>query len=177
MGIENRVGFDISQKAVASTKENMAWLYQHYPKVFGKDRIEFCDAKDLPKQLKPGSVNVIVTEPYLGPPQRGKPTGHAVLPLVSALSKQYTLWIRAMSEVLREGGRLAMIWPFFRLDKHGYFLQLQGVVREAGLRPIVPPAWLVEKSWFRSTPRGTILYSRPDQIVGREIVLLGKHAP
>lgn len=177
MGIENRIGFDISQKAVAATKTNLTWLRQHYPNIMGNDRVEFCDAKDLLRQIKPGSVNVIATEPYLGPPQRGNPTGHAILPLVSALSKQYAVWIRAMSEVLRDGGRLAMIWPFYRIDKHGYFLQLQDAVRGAGLRPIVPPAWLVEKPWFRSTPRGTILYSRPDQIVGREIALLEKHAP
>jgi len=174
LGVQHVHGSDISSKAVADTKTNMAWLAQHLNVSPKSLDVVVRDAKDLPKALGPDAVDLVVTEPYLGPPQRGVPRGRVILPLVSALSRQYETWIKAIAAILRAGGRVAMVWPYFRVEQHGYFLQLQHVAGEAGLTVIRPPESLVMMPWFRSTPRGSILYSRPDQVVGREIILLKK---
>ena len=174
LGISKVHGSDISPKAVDDTTENLAWLAKHYRVEPEMEDVVQRDAKDLPRVLGPEAVDVIVTEPYLGPPQRGIPRGRIILPLVSALSRQYEGWLRALGQVVRVGGRVAMVFPFFRVEQHGYFLQLQHAIGDAGFTVIAPPAWLTAQPWFRSTPRGSILYSRPDQVVGREIILLKK---
>lgn len=176
LGLSHVFGSDISPKAIADTKTNVAWLSKHFGVAPASFDVVQRDAKDLPQALGPEAVDVIATEPYLGPPQRGVPRGRVILPLVSALSRQYEGWLRALGHVVRSGGRVAMVWPYFRVDKHGYFLQLQHAVSDAGFTVITPPSWLTTQPWFRSTPRGSILYSRPDQVVGREIILLQKHA-
>ncbi|MFA6043280.1 MAG: methyltransferase domain-containing protein [Patescibacteria group bacterium] len=175
LGLEHIVGADMSDKAVQDSTVNVQWLQEH-SQVTKDINVFRADAGEITKHVQPNSIDVIATEPYLGPPQRGVPAGRVLLPLVSALSRQYEQWLQAMADVLQPGGRLAMVWPFFQVEKRGYFLQLQDAVKKAGLQVISPPAWMPEQAWFRSTPRGTVLYSRPDQVVGREIALLEKHA-
>jgi len=177
IGVQHLQGSDISAKAVADTEENFAWLTQHLPET--RDAVcavRLLDAAQLEPTYGRSSVDVVVTEPYLGPPQRGTPQGRVLLPLVSALSRQYTTWLQSIAHVLKPNGRAVMVWPFFRVEPQGYFLQLQKAAHDAGFTIVVPPKQLLDASWFRSTPRGSVLYSRPDQIVGREIVVLQKRA-
>ncbi len=177
MGFEKLFGSDVSAKAVSDTQENLVWLatQRDVPAASAVD-VRLGDAGKLPDLYPAGSIDAVVTEPYLGPPQRGVPAGRVLLPLVSALSRQYTQWLTNIAAVLKPSGRAVMIWPFFRVEPNGYFLQLQQAAHAAGFTFVAPPPSLTQQSWFRSTPRGTILYSRPDQIVGREIVILQKRA-
>lgn len=177
LGIRTLWGADVSGKAVADTEENMAWLARHLPALADADvRVQLGDAKDSANVWGANTADVIVTEPYLGPPQRGTPQGRVLLPLVSALSRQYGVWLHALARVLKPQGCVVMVWPFFRVEPRGYFLQLQQEAHSAGFTVEAPPEQLLQQSWFRSTPRGSVLYSRPDQIVGREIVVLHKRA-
>lgn len=177
LGVQHLQGSDISAKAVADTEENFAWLTRHMPETAGVEfSVRELDASQLERAFGAATFDVVVTEPYLGPPQRGTPQGRVLLPLVSALSRQYTTWLQSIAHVLKPNGRAVMVWPFYRVEPHGYFLQLQKAAHDAGFSVVVPPKQLIDASWFRSTPRGSILYSRPDQIVGREIVVLQKRA-
>lgn len=177
VGLRKVFGSDISQKAVADSKKNLEWLKKNYPDL--KDcslEVFESDLKNLLEKIKPETVDVVVTEPYLGPPQKGRAIAGNIVPLVSALSRQYILWLEVLAKLLRPAGRIAMVWPYFRLDNHGYFLQIQESLNQIGLKIVAPPPALLNLSWFKSTPRGTVLYSRPDQVVGREIALLAKNA-
>ncbi len=177
LGVQHLQASDISAKAVADTEENFAWLMQHLPET---STVEFSaqvlDAAQLEKIYGSSTFDVVITEPYLGPPQRGTPQGRVLLPLVSALSRQYTTWLQSIAKVLKPNGRTVMVWPFYRVEPQGYFLQLQKAAHEAGFTVVAPPKQLLDASWFRSTPRGSVLYNRPDQIVGREIIILHKRA-
>jgi tRNA (guanine10-N2)-dimethyltransferase len=177
LGVQNLQGSDISAKAVADTEENFAWLTRHMPETGSTEfAVRELDASQLERAYGAATFDVVVTEPYLGPPQRGAPQGRVLLPLVSALSRQYTTWMQSISKVLKPNGRAVMVWPFYRVEPNGYFLQLQKAAHDAGFTIIAPPKQLLDAAWFRSTPRGSVLYSRPDQIVGREIVVLQKRA-
>ncbi len=177
IGIKHLQGSDISAKAVADTEENFTWLKLHLPGTREAEcNVRVLDAAQLEPTYGTSAFDVVVTEPYLGPPQRGKPQGRVLLPLVSALSRQYATWLQSIATVLKPNGRAVMVWPFFRVEPQGYFLQLQKASHDAGFTIVPPPRQLLEVSWFRSTPRGSVLYSRPDQIVGREIVVLQKRA-
>lgn len=177
LGVQHLQGSDISAKAVADSEENFAWLTQHRPETSAAEfAVRQQDANQLEQAYGVATFDVVVTEPYLGPPQRGTPQGRVLLPLVSALSRQYTTWLQSISRVLKPNGRAVMVWPFYRVEPNGYFLQLQKAAHDAGFITIAPPKQLVDATWFRSTPRGSVLYSRPDQIVGREIVVLQKRA-
>ncbi len=177
LGVQHLQGSDISAKAVADTEENLAWLTRHVPNSsVAEIAVRELDAAQLVRAYGSSAFDVVVTEPYLGPPQRGTPQGRVLLPLVSALSRQYATWLQSVANVLKPNGRAVMVWPFYRVEPHGYFLQLQKAAHDAGFAFITPPKQLLDAAWFRSTPRGSVLYSRPDQIVGREIVVLQKRA-
>ncbi|MDP2789893.1 MAG: methyltransferase domain-containing protein [bacterium] len=177
LGVQHLQASDISAKAVADTEENFAWLTQHLPETRATEfEVRELDANQLEKIFGRSAFDVVVTEPYLGPPQRGTPQGRVLLPLVSALSRQYTTWLQSIAKVLKPNGRAIMVWPFYRVEPNGYFLQLQKAAHDAGFLVVAPPKQLLDATWFRSTPRGSVLYSRPDQIVGREIIVLQKRA-
>ncbi|RJO58931.1 methyltransferase domain-containing protein [Candidatus Parcubacteria bacterium] len=176
MGLKKILGSDLSQKAVSDSLRNLDWLKQKYEPVDLADlQIFESDIKELPAKLKSESIDLIATEPYLGPPQKGRAIVGNILPLVSALSRQYIPWLEILGKLLKPAGRMAMVWPFFKVENHGYFLQLQQALPQTKLKIIPPSKHFLTLPWFRSTPRGTVLYSRPDQVVGREIVLLGKN--
>ena len=124
---------DISAKAVADTEENFAWLMQHLPET---STVEFSaqvlDAAQLEKIYGSSTFDVVITEPYLGHRNEVRRRGRVLLPLVSALSRQYTTWLQSIAKVLKPNGRTVMVWPFYRVEPQGYFLQLQKAAHEAG---------------------------------------------
>ncbi|MFA6588189.1 MAG: hypothetical protein WCT08_03910 [Patescibacteria group bacterium] len=176
IGIKNIIGSDLSQKAVIDSHKNIDWLKKSFPDISNCQFNVFeSDVKNLSEKFQLGTIDVVVTEPYLGPPQKGRDMTGNIVPLVSALSRQYIPWLEILAKLIRPTGRIAMVWPFFKVEKHGYFLQIQESLPALGLKILPPPPEFIALPWFKSTPRGTVLYSRPDQVVGREIVLLAKN--
>ncbi len=121
-------------------------------------------ATDLSKFVKAESVEAIVCEPFLGP-QRGLIDFKTV---TSNLEELYSQAIREFKIVLRDGGRVVMIWPMFY-----------------GQKPITPkydgfkmvnmiPENLRASQNIKKHNRDTIVYGRPGQKVYREIVVLEK---
>jgi len=163
-GFRNLIGSDISFKAISDTKKNISWLRDLYNIDNLNLKLAVKNVLNLSKFVKKNSVDAIVTEPFLGP-QRG----HFSLEQISQeLEKIYSGALEEFYKVLRDGGRVVMVWPVFY-----------------GHKPINPsfsgfemldmiPDNLKSSQYLKKNIRPTIIYGRPGQKVYREIVVLQK---
>lgn len=166
MGIGNVFGSDISEKAVADTLKNLEWT-DPGNKVKGKDqRVVQLSATELSKYYRKESIDLIVTEPFLGP-QRGE---YDVREVVAELEALYKKAMREFEKVLKPGGRAIMIWPIFKTKNDRIFLSS----KIAGELKMIKPLPEALSKDLKLTNRETLLYGRPDQRVWREIVILEK---
>ncbi len=164
MGYKHLLGSDISVKAIDDTYKNISWIKELYNIKDVNVKVLVKSATDLSKFVKAESVEAVVCEPFLGP-QRGLIDFKIV---ISNLEELYSKAIREFKTVLKDGGRVVMIWPLFY-----------------GQKPISPkydgfkminmiPENLRANQYVKKHNRDAIVYSRPGQKVYREIVILEK---
>ena len=163
LGYRDIIGSDISEKAVSDTKANFAWLAR---KRGLKVRFNafVSDVKNLPEKIEPGSVSTIVCEPYLGPPLKGGESDQKIHFEYLELMGLYRRAFDAFSKILKPGGKVVFVFPFFG-NKHVNILrELEDYgFRAEGLLPGLAVTALNARS---STG---LVYKRPDQRVGRDI--------
>ncbi len=169
MGFDNLIGSDISGKAVEDAKRNMEWTTEKTKSKKSRARIILADARTISKQAEPGSIDAVVTEPYLGP-QRGRYEARSVARELEGL---YTEAIKESFKVLKAGGRAVMAWPLFRDARNSGLTELRPEIGGFRIIDPLPPA-MANRGLPGVTKRNTLLYGRPDQKIWREIVVLQK---
>jgi tRNA G10 N-methylase Trm11 len=154
LGFKKIYGSDVSEKAVADTKKNLAWLKEKYN--FSADiEVRQCDVRNSYACWNK-KFDFIATEPYLGPALRGKISSEKALALRKELEKNYREYLTALSKILEKNGLLVIIVPFI-IGENG-IVKISLKIEGAGLEAVREP----------------IPYCRPDQKVGREIYILRK---
>ena len=106
MGFKEIVGSDISEKAVKDSKKNLRWALHD---------------KNLPEILlapadevkTDGHVDVVVTEPFLGPPQRGGESKAQLEKMKADLVRLYQKSFANIHSLLKPGGKLVVAFPTF----------------------------------------------------------------
>lgn len=171
MGYQQLIGSDLSARAVENTKKNMEWLRTKFSIFNSQFSIKVCDVANLTECFGEKKVDAIVTEPWLGPPLRGKESTMQIKKNMSDLEEVYVSAFKSFVRVLRQGGTVVMVWPFFVLGTQKYFLPIVSAAKTLGLSiiPALPSRWSKLLS-----DRQTLTYLRPNQRVGREIVKLVK---
>ncbi len=163
-GYKSLFGSDISFQAIQNTRKNTEWLKELYEITDCKLKLLVKNAIYLSKFIKKESISAIITEPYLGP-QRGRIDFSTV---TSNLEKLYSQALAEFLKVLKNKGRVVMIWPMFY-----------------GQRPITPnyqgfkildmiPESLKTSKFIKKNQRPSIIYGRPGQKIFREVVVLEK---
>lgn len=159
------IGSDISPKAISDTKENIEWTIEKLKVKSKKLKVFKSNILSVSKFLKPNSVDIIVTEPYLGP-QRGKINLKIVIP---ELEKLYSDSLREFKKILKPDGRIVMIFPVFRVLPNAYRI----TPNLSGFKIVNPiQENLRNNPNVNLTDRNTIIYGREGQKVWREIVVL-----
>lgn len=172
MGYKNLVGSDINLNVLNQVRQNLDWLVLNYKIDPAKIAVKLfsLDARDLGKNLEPYSVDVAVTEPYLGPPLSVRLSEGKIKMIMTNISQLYLDFFSGLKKVLKPGGRLVMIWPVFRGPTGLYSLPILEKALEKGWQKIdLIPAGFKNYKFKELTPRGSILYSREDQRILREI--------
>ncbi len=154
LGIKKICGSDVSAKAVSDSQKNIDWLKEKY-NLPQEAEIKLCDIKNI-SACWPNKFTSIATEPYLGSPIRGELSFMQAEKMQKELSGLYEIYLKHLSSVLEKNGTLVLIVPFFFVGTQKIKITLE--LKKAGLMAARPP----------------ILYSRPDQKVGREIYILKK---
>ncbi len=176
MGFTKIFGSDSNPQAVTDTKNNLSWIEKKYSIRQLADNIKYsniksCDARKLSRCFSPCSIDAIVTEPYLGPPLRGNESEQQIKNIVNELSRLYLEVFKEFKKVLKPSGKIVMVWPVFGGDGClPLFPLISEETKKLGFKtePLLPPDFS-----HLLTPRGTLIYSRPGQKVGREMVKLG----
>ena len=165
MGYKNLLGADISKKAVEDTEKNMNWLKSKYPVPDIQYQLHNITALELSKIFESRSIDLIITEPYLGP-QRGhfdvKETSRELTDLYSRALKEF-------AKILKPGGRIVMIWPVFHAARDSRHITPD--IKDFRVINPLPESWR-DNHIIELTGRDTIIYGRSGQKVWREIVIL-----
>ncbi len=158
---------DISQKAVNGCEKNIEWLRKE-EKILKKDAESSVFKQDA---LKPFTLkhlpDVVVTETTLGPAIADRLAVKAAQKLKTESERLQAAFLKNCAATL-PGVPLCLVWPVWKIKNDQIFLErVWQALDEAGYRATLPPG--VEPS---IAGRLSLLYRRPDQYVGREIVLL-----
>jgi len=160
LGIKNILGADISEKAISDTKNNIEWTMLRYSIPPRNHSIEIfqSDARHLSAKIKYESIDTIVTEPFLGKPLKGRETFEEIKTQAIELKKLYIMAFEQFQKILTADGTIIFIIPCFRHKGDWIRIDCLAEIKKLGFNPV--PMWKNENH---------LLYSRPDQHVGREI--------
>ena len=145
LGCTQIVGSDLSEKAVADTERNMRWL-EHHEKTGSEVTTLVHDAREpLPEEL--GTFELIVAEGYLGPSRRLNPEEAS-----REIEELYQESLPQILSKLNASGTAIIAIPFFQTGQKKQFLHIE-----------TPKGFTMERG---------LLYARPHQRIGREILKL-----
>ncbi|MBI1812387.1 hypothetical protein HY285_00700 [Candidatus Peregrinibacteria bacterium] len=158
---------DLSLKAVNGCTKNLDWLRKE-EKIFKKDVESAVWKQDARKPFESKKKpDVIVTETNLGPALTGRPSQKSTATMRAENERLQEEFLRAVAQTL-PGVPLVVTWPVWYNRKEQVRLEhVWSVVDELGYRSTLPPGIESDRE-----NRLSLLYRRPDQFVGREIVLL-----
>ena len=158
------IASDRTEKAVAGCTENIRWLrlkektpkaITHY--VFKQNALK---PAELPKR-----PTVIVTETSLGPALKKPPTKKEVATLVRDAEELEAAFFENMAMLFPEVPIVCTFPVYISRDGERNFLQkILRKTEKLGYRRT-----MIGTSFLKTTDRQSLLYLRPDQMVGREI--------
>lgn len=172
LGYKNLTGTDISEQAIQDSKVNWEWLINKYSNIKSQVNLQLSDVFELPNKFSAGSFELIVTEPFLGPPLTGRENEAQLQQIQKDLTQFYARTLQVFSSILKVQGRVVMIWPSFQIGNKILKLDLVPELSKNNLKIIEPLPSLVPQTWY--TRPGILLYGRAGQYVVREVVVLEK---
>lgn len=163
----NVLASDLMQKAVNGCEKNIEWLRKEQ-KIFKKDVESTVWKQDATKPFVLKELpNLVVTETTLGPALEDRPSQKSAAKMKTELERLESAFLENCSATL-PGVPLALTWPFWKIKNETIFLERAWeAAHAAGYMATLPPGMTESREG-----RLSLLYRRPDQFVGREIVLL-----
>ncbi|MBU2542021.1 methyltransferase domain-containing protein [Patescibacteria group bacterium] len=158
LGFKNLIGSDISEKAITDTDENIKWLQNSYKLSAISHKLYTTDATELSKHIKPKSVDLIVSEPYLGKPLRGNERRDTLQKQTNDLAELYVSAFKQFHKILKKDGVAIFIIPKFKCENNWVEIDCTEKIKKTGFK-IIP---LSEES-------DSLTYHRPKQHVARVI--------
>ncbi|HBU28151.1 TPA: hypothetical protein DEB00_03480 [Candidatus Uhrbacteria bacterium] len=161
LGFKKLIGSDIDPIASEATRVNVAWEAERTG-VLVEPRVLQTKAEALGTFLAPGSVDLIVTEVFLGKPRTGNEDRVALEKQLDQLVEMYTESFRAFTSILTDGARVVIALPAYVVD--GSVVEPRFVERAQ--------LFGFEQDVFKgveTTRFGALRYGREDQLVLRDI--------
>lgn len=162
LSIENLIGADISKKAIEDSQQNLDWMTEKYKLQTIDYKLQKLDVKNLSQKVENNSINKIITEPYLGPPLKGKETREKIQEIIAEISKIYLVAFKEFKKVLKNKGLAVVVFPIFKYNDELLKLNIKNEIKKLGFKEKI----ILENK--------KLIYSRPDQKVMREIVVWEK---
>lgn len=159
-GVEKIYGSDISPKAIADTKKNIAWYKKEYDLHYSLELIQ-ADALEIGEKLPAASLDAIIFEGYLGP-QRGDVDWRREL---LELTPLYQDFLKVAHGLLKPGGRLVAALPYVKRADRAFSIELK--TDDWQLPPVLP-------SGISFSGSQGLIYGRQGQRVWRQIIILQK---
>ncbi len=174
LGYRNIIGTDISEKAVKDTKLNLEWLLEQSHDTKTKIEVYESDIKDISNHINKISVDAVVSEVYLGPPLRDYLTEDKLNSLINDLTDLYISTLEELNKVIKDDGVIVLALPIFKTKSDNKLLPILDGIKKSGLTIDGPLNDIESRLSKYFTNRHTVIYSRSDQLVLREIIILKK---
>ncbi len=161
----NVIASDKAEKAMLGTKKNIEWIRKEED--ISKTAVLTAVWKqDATKPFSPpAQPDMIVTETSLGPALRSRPTSKDTQEMKSDSERLEEAFLRNAAATLT-GAPVVCTWPVWYYSRGPVRLErVWDRLASIGYEAVLPPGIV-------STERASLLYRRPEQFVGREIVLL-----
>lgn len=166
------IGSDANGEQVERCKKNLEWLGKQYVLTHPGYKIFQAGFGEAARKLKSDSVDAIVTESTLGPVYKKAPGAQEVRDNYANLHKLLSRFLQSVKPVLRNRGRMVITLPAYQLRPKEYvFGDFVDSLEKLGYSRVCPLDKEFTNADIRITKRNTIIYSRPAQIVAREIVI------
>ncbi len=166
LGINNIIGSDNSERAIKDTQENVEWLMEQNNIQYSISNIPknifISPVENISKHLKNNSIDKIVTEPFLGKPLKGNEKYETLVQQAGDLKNLYLHAFAEFKKVLKSGGEVVFIIPCFKQGNEWIKINMETELSKLGFK--TESLLTVDEKKYSS-----ILYSRNDQHVGREI--------
>lgn len=158
------IGADISDKAIKDTKKNLEWLqsqdYKRLPAGMAKSYQLFkTDVREISKFVN--GTDAVVTEPYLGPPLKGRESRGEIEKTIEQISELYETAFREFKKILNLGGRVVIVFPVYKLAHETLELPILDKIKKLG---------------FTQVNSDKLVYNRPEQKVWRQIFVFKRQS-
>lgn len=157
LGYKNIYGSDFSPKAVKDTKENLNWLLKNFN---AKAKIEIIesDIKNLDKKIDANSIDIIVSEPFMGDARfiARQNRMSDINKVKDELQILYGLAFEKFKKILSPNAMIVFIFPVFHMANQDIYTLDKKIISQLGFE------YQLDKD---------IIYSRPDQKVKRQITV------
>lgn len=156
LGYHKLIGSDISGQAISDTKKNMEWLRQEGA-AFTAPELKESTAANTKAFIDDLSVDAIASEPFLGQPRQGSESRAEIERVVAHLAGLYEESFATLAKLLKPGGVMVIASPVHYIGRDAFPVPTRDILTNLGLieRPIADDP---------------IIYHRPGQYVGRDIV-------
>ena len=174
MGYEHLIGGDINPEILSGGKQNLEWLGKNYKLPITNYQLLECNVRHLSLKISTHSIDAVITEPYLGPPLQGDEPPEKIQGIIRELSELYLAAFREFKKILKPGGKIVIALPVFHRKNEDISLPILDEIKKIGFETANFLPKDADLNFLQITKRGSIIYSRPDQKVLREIFIF-KH--
>jgi tRNA G10 N-methylase Trm11 len=170
------IGSDILKDRAYDTIQNLLWLQEGLDFNISPEKMVFkLDAQKVTGEDLPENPDAIVSEVYLGPPLDTKTSEREIQETTNELGLMYKEFFNNTYKNLPSVECIVLALPFYKLKNKEYHLDIFDQIQKIGYNTISPLEKLKNNRDLLTeyTPaRKSVLYSREEQIVGREIIIL-----
>lgn len=154
-------GSDNNPRMIKCTQTNLDWLARRY-RLASRPRLTIADATDFSWQqwLAPNRLELIASETYLGRPYTDPPHPSELKPNLHDCNVIIGKFIANLSPQLPSGAGICLGVPAWYIRDHIHHLPCLAELPRHRLRSV--------------TTGANLIYHRPDQVVGRELLVLQK---
>lgn len=157
MGYQNLYGSDISEKAITDTKKNLDWIIKNYNLKNIQYHLNQINVTKLSQSLDNNSLDLIITEPYLGKPLHGNESNIYLTKQSEELKNLYLQAFEQFQKILKPDGIIVIAIPQFKTKSDWIKIDCIDKIKNIGFE-IIP---------FNN--ENYLLYHRPNQHLGRGI--------
>ena len=155
------VGSDIDERMISYAGTNLDWLASSYRISADRYTLAIADARNY---VWPKARYAVATEIYLGPALHSQPSPEALSKLKKEIDKLLKVFLANLHKQLPIGGRLCVAIPVWRANQDFHKLPTVDHLTDMGYTHV----------GFLKTKVPQLIYIRPNQIVGRQLLVLKK---
>ena len=154
-------GTDLAEKMISYSKDNLNWLQETYNLTANWDLHEG-DAMDT--QWK-GPIDAVASEAYLGQPFSAPPSNSKLTEVRGNCNHIISAFLKNLAKQIEPGTPVLLAVPAWKDTSDNFTrLPLVSKVEDYGF----------ERITLDTVDTSRLIYSRPDQVVGRDLLLLVK---